>query len=152
MTKNNLIAFMILLTAGGAFASGSTSRSRRSTPSRSRTTTKKFKPQASKQLSPEQKSIYESTSFYVQAKSNAGKFQVKDAAADNQAWSLTSVAGTPVYTDIGKTRRKVLRQFEGNLGSASKKHKVGVEFFLKGMGQRWKVERVKIASVNGNPR
>lgn len=152
--KNQLVVFgLVLATSCGAFASGTTSRPRRKAPPKRRTVKRNFKPSTpSPAQSPEHRAIYERVSFYIQAKSTGSQYVIPEPRSEGDSWKLTPVNEAPVVTDIGKGRKKIRRNFVGSLGSDSTQHKVALDFFVSGMGTRWRVSKAKIVSVNGNER
>ena len=160
MNKKLLVTSLILITAYGAMASGTTSRSapvRRSTPLRSKPKAdlparKVSQPGIKRSNSFQNRAIYDTVSFYIRSKSTDGKFIMPEESSEDKAWQLAWAAGDPVVTDIAEGRKKVRRNFEGTLGADKTKHEVAVDFYLKGMGRRWKVDRSQVASVDGEER
>ena len=179
MLKHNIVGFLVLSSSLLATASGTTSRSAPIAPPQvppgaasagsfssgsnrapaasavSKPAPKKVSkpiPPPAPRFTPDQRAINDSLAFYLQAKSENSKFSLKDPLTEGQKWSLKATPSSPKYKKMGTGKQVVSRQFEGQLGADTTTHAVGLNFFMAKVGSRWKVKKVAIASVNGNPR
>lgn len=101
---------------------------------------------------PELTPIYNAVSFYVGSKSPNGSFLHPEPLVEGQSWALLALDERPQFKKISSDRYRVRARFMGSLGTDPAEHEVAVDFFLRGSGERWRVDRTNIHSVNGNVR
>ena len=87
-------------------------------------------------------------SEFVDGRSKDGRYQVKDAAFNNQTWQL-ELSQAPAVYEISDGKYSVVAGFEGTLGASSVPSQVTVEFFMVKAGTGYAVRDAWITNANG---
>ena len=127
---------------GGGGSSAGGSRLRKSPPR------KRYTPPPVPAQDPAQRHVVSSVSYYVQFKSQDGWFPMEDPRVEDRQW-LLKVAQAPVVKKLSATKYEVLGNFEGKVEGGEDLVPAIVRFTLEGAGEKWKVRKTKLYSVNG---
>ena len=87
-------------------------------------------------------------SEFVDGRSKDGRYQLKDAAFNNQTWQL-ELSQAPAVYEISDGKYSVVAGFEGTLGASSVPSQVTVEFFMVKAGTGYAVRDAWITNANG---